>query len=437
MRYFVIIMMVFCVGTATSAERIITVHEKEVVTLPNGHKIRLTDDDDGGGVELYVGGALRTVKQGNYVNVGEYKVYCHRYDLKGDTAELRIVGPPLPRQSSAVTPTPPKPRVPCVKPVPQKTYVKPVPQKPKVPYVKPVPQKSISTPAPSVPCVKQTNPYQTDVKPNPKPDLPTLNLSDWCCLGDTALAHFQKQGSETNPANELVSKYDLPGSPGFGFSIMLIGPGWQDIDISITNPSLLSWFKGRSEKHYVMYVYNPNSTWISATIHITDSGYRDTGWQSIAPRTSKLFQMSLDGVILDNVKKIGLRVAATMGTKPKETPPGRIIDVHILPYPPLPSGLASAEAELLKGGVSDNGYRMHFRNEPRDYAHRFYIVKGLYAWRVSLGKPGAKEWRNLARDAFRQAREISKEEPFDICPKEWTAGTEVAWILLEKSDEKD
>ncbi|MCB9851883.1 MAG: hypothetical protein H6819_02205 [Phycisphaerales bacterium] len=68
----------------------VTLAEDQVVTLPDGSKLVLTDDHDGDGCEIWYAGHLFKLRQGRSQAFGAFSITCLGYDLPGDSARLRI-----------------------------------------------------------------------------------------------------------------------------------------------------------------------------------------------------------------------------------------------------------------------------------------------------------------------------------------------------------
>jgi len=89
----------------------VVLKEDRALTLPNGHKIVMTDDDEGSGknrgIELFDGHKLRKIAQNRSIQIGEFSIKCLRYDMDGDRAEVLISGPkhpPRPRMVPRIVP---------------------------------------------------------------------------------------------------------------------------------------------------------------------------------------------------------------------------------------------------------------------------------------------------------------------------------------------
>jgi hypothetical protein len=424
-------------------ERTVILGENEVLTLPNGQKIVLTDDDIGSGAELWYGGRLVRLRIGEGLIAGQFHVRLIRHDMKGDRVKLIVSGPPLPRKAEPGR----EPRIPPRhSPAPNPSPRPPRPGKLSSNSAESRPAPRRRTPDSATPSIitrtiedRHTGdpPMKTAAALAATLAVAAANAFEF---NDKTLASdkFAKLGSETNAAGLLGTKLDLAGDPGYALNITLFGEKWQDIDLGAKEVQGFD-----DAEQYVMTLYNPNGGWFAANLCVrTKRQYHDTGWHWISPRQRKTLILDLDNVYKAGVLSVSVRIASNMGEGPKhQMLPGRPFQVHIVPRAQMPPQLEAAEADLIPGGsVSVAKFGHHFGCEPSvpsEYAFRFHVVKGLYAWRIGLGAPDATRWRETAEDAFMAAHALSTACPYSICPASWTPGCKTTWMMIEEQPNND
>lgn len=97
-------------AAVAQVQQSVILREDEVLSLPNGRRVVLIDDNKSKGIEIYIDGAgLMRLPQGQSVSVGSFVLTCEAYDLDHDAARIGVFGPPLTTIRQEPSP-PPQPR---------------------------------------------------------------------------------------------------------------------------------------------------------------------------------------------------------------------------------------------------------------------------------------------------------------------------------------
>lgn len=396
----------------------IILHEGEAAEV-NGSSFRLLESNDQGTVLVEFRGRTRytlTPKTYVYMTYDDQIIFGVYIQSSAESYGIFIFAPPpnpgvqagehFVRYFSNIL-NPPTP-TPTIRPTPVPT------RSPKV-------QRRSVLPSPT----PAATPEPTST-PSPTPQI--VSVSDIFQPYDEILSDtnsFPSVESSTYKANYCVTRQDIPGDPGYEFTIVMLQPGWQDLIFETQElaPS--------QERDFSMRVANPNTHAFFFCIFARDyyNELTQTKWREILP--GEVLRITLDTRAVNQPKSYGFKVA----TDEKAGDPvitGKPFRVQILPWVELPSNLYEAELDILQGKCSVDRYNKLFHDGPELYRFRTYVVAGLYAWELGLID---YRWRITAKESFKLATQY-KGNPFAVYPNHWMTSAKLAWQEVAGGGEK-